>query len=142
MFGNKKKLSAEQTREAIFKCDDMVTKELYIPEWDITVYVRSVTAAERDELEGRFLDQREDKKKKALRFRSMWAIACTVDKDGNRIFKDGDVDTLGNKSGKAVGRIFNMAQELSGMTDKDVEELEKNSGETTSDDSSSDSPGT
>ena len=124
------------TRDAIFKADDLETEKLDIPEWGGSVYVRTVTCAERDALEGKFLEQKENNE--PLCFRVLWAVACTVDADGNRYFSDEDAATLGTKSGKAVGRIFNVAQRLSGMTDDDVKAMEKNSETTTSGDSSSD----
>ena len=126
------------TKDAIFKADDIKTEELFIPEWKGSVFVRSVTCSERDDLEMQFVNKKESKDK--MLFRAMWVVATCVDADGNRLFTEADIDTLGTKSGKAMGRIFNKAQELSGMSDKDVEELEKNFGATTSDDSVSGSP--
>ena len=64
---------------------------------------------------------------------------CAVDENGDLLFSDpADVIKLGAKSGKALDRCFKVASRLSKMSEKDLDELEGNSGSVPGDDSISD----
>ena len=56
----------------------------------------------------------------------LWALLSVVDGDGARLFTYHDIATLGEKSAKALDRIFSKAMELSGLRDEDVAELAEN----------------
>ncbi len=120
-------------REAILKANDIEKREVYVPEWGGSVYVRGMTGRERDQFEANIIRQRgrntEINMKNA---RAKLVVMCTVDQEGNRLFTDADVALLANKSAKALDRIFVVAQELSGITREDMEELTENFDETTS----------
>lgn len=120
-------------REAILKANDIEKREVYIPEWGGSVYVRGMTGRERDQFEATIIRQRgrntEINMKNA---RAKLVVMCTVDQEGNRLFTDADVALLSEKSAKALDRIFVVAQELSGITREDMEELTENFDETTS----------
>ena len=60
-----------------------------------------------------------------------------VDADSKRIFADSDAESLGKKNSAALDRIYAVAERLSGLTKKDIEELAKNSGSVLSEDSTS-----
>ena len=120
-------------REAILKANDIEKREVYIPEWGGSVYVRGMTGRERDQFEATIIRQRgrntEINMKNA---RAKLVVMCTVDQEGNRLFTDADVALLSEKSAKALDRIFVVAQELSGITREDMEELTENFDETNS----------
>ena len=120
-------------REAILKANDIEKREVYIPEWGGSVYVRGMTGRERDQFEATIIRQRgrntEINMKNA---RAKLVVMCTVDQEGNHLFTDADVALLSEKSAKALDRIFVVAQELSGITRGDMEELTENFDETTS----------
>jgi hypothetical protein len=42
------------------------------------------------------------------------------------MFTAGDLEILGSKSAAALDRIFTVSRKLSGLTEEDIEELEKN----------------
>jgi hypothetical protein len=122
-------------RDAILKADDIEVRELEVPEWGGSVYVRGMTGRERDQFEAGIVKQKgrntEINMKNA---RAKLVVLCTVDENGKRIFGDADIALLADKSAKALDRIFSVAQELSGISREDMEELTKNSEETSSDD--------
>ena len=126
-------------REAILTANDIEKREVYIPEWGGSVYVRGMTGRERDQFEAGIVKQKgrntEINMKNA---RAKLVVLCTVDENGKRIFGDADIALLADKSAKALDRIFSVAQELSGISKDDMEELTKNSDETDGDGSSSD----
>lgn len=118
------------TKEAIFKAQDIEIRELEIPEWGGTVFVRGMTGHERDKYEDSLYQQRgKDRQLNTRNARAKLVCLCTVDKDGNRLFEDKDVSGISQKSSKALDRIFSVAMELSGISEDDLEELTKNSEE-------------
>ena len=120
-------------REAILKANDIEKREVYIPEWGGSVYVRGMTGRERDQFEASIIRQRgRDTEINMKNARAKLVVMCTVDQEGNRLFTDADVAPLADKSAKALDRIFAVAQELSGITREDMEELTENFDETTS----------
>ncbi len=120
-------------REAILKANDIEKREVYIPEWGGSVYVRGMTGRERDQFEASIIRQRgRDTEINMKNARAKLVVMCTVDQEGNRLFTDADIALLANKSAKALDRIFAVAQELSGITREDMEELTENLDETTS----------
>jgi hypothetical protein len=53
---------------------------------------------------------------------------CIVDENFEKIFKTPDqVSKLAQKSAVVLDRLFDICQELNGITDDDLDELEKNS---------------
>lgn len=119
------------TREDILSADDLVTVPVEVPEWGGVVYVRTMTGAERDEFEAGLVEIKSQGKevKSTINTQNVRArlIAVTiVDDSGERIFSAEDVEKLGQKSAAAVDRVFTVAQELNGLTEDDVKELEGN----------------
>lgn len=117
-------------REDILGVDDLSREEVKIPSWNLSqpVYVREMTAAERDEYEAYLLDNRGPDEKKNLRgVRARLVVLTLVDKDGNRIFADSDIDAVGRKGARSIEPIVEAAIKLNAMRKKDVEALAKNS---------------
>lgn len=112
------------TREKIFGAVDHRIEEVFVPEWGLTVRVRSLTAAERDDFEQSLIDQRGKRNKMDLRnARARLIVRTVVDDKGELMFNEGDVGMLGTKNAAAVDRIFEVAQKLAGLSDDDMDEL-------------------
>lgn len=90
------------------------------------MYVRETTAKERDIYERSMLDK-EGKVKLPDNYKAKLLVKVIISKDGERIFKDTDVNILGNLSSKEMDRLFKLCQDLSGENEKAVKEAEKNS---------------
>jgi hypothetical protein len=115
------------TKEAILAADDLGREKVTVKEWGGDVFVRAMTAAERDEWEAGLVSEPDGGAKARLRnLRARLAVLCVVDAAGNRLFGEGDADALGRKSAKALDRIFDVALRLNALGAKDVKELEKN----------------
>ena len=111
-------------RDDILKVDGLQKELVPVPEWGGDVWVYGMTGNERDAFESQILIQRKgDSRIDTRDIRAKMAARCIRDEDGKRLFGDGDIKVLGKKSAKALDRIFSKAQELSGISDKDVEEL-------------------
>ena len=108
-------------REAIFSADD-ITKELVeVPEWGVTVELRSMTAAERagmTEQASRNGDKIDIKLMYALTI-----IATVYDPEtGLPIFTDQDKEAILSKSGSVIERLATKAMGASGLSEKSVDE--------------------
>jgi hypothetical protein len=119
------------TKEQIFAIQDRVYETIKIPEWGGgEVRVQSLTGAERDEFEAsNFTGKGPNKKENFTNFRARLVAASVVDEDGVLYFKGRhEVAILGTKNAGAIQRIFNKAQELSGFSDDDVDDLTEDFG--------------
>jgi hypothetical protein len=87
-----------------------------------------MSGTERDAFEQSIIEGKTAKGGKAnmVNVRAKLAVRVLVDDKGNRLFADSDAGLLGSKSGKALDRVFEVAQRLCGIGDKDVQELEGN----------------
>ena len=115
------------TRDTILSADDLPKVLVPVPEWGGDVYVRSLTANERDFIELMYMDLRDDKKAKQLKLRATVCAMSIVDESGKRLFSESDIEALGRKSYKALDRVKTAAEKLNALTADEVDELEKNS---------------
>lgn len=113
-------------RQQILSANDLRRRLVSVPEWDAQVYVRTLTGTERDAFEAAISSG--GKQVNLIGMRARLAVATVCDGEGNRIFKDSDVEALGRKSAKALSRIFDVASALNGLSESDVEDLVGNSG--------------
>jgi hypothetical protein len=115
-------------RATILAVDDLPRQVVEVPEWGGSVTVRSMTGAERDELEGIMAAQLASLAPgdRLRNFRALTVAFCAVDDNGYRLFTQADVEALGGKNAAALVRVFTVAQALSALNDTDVEELIKN----------------
>lgn len=120
------------SREAILKADDLKTETVSCPEWGGSVIVRALTAGERDKWEESLYSAVKRGSGYEViahkeNLRAKFIAASVVDETGKLLFTAGDIEALSRKSAAPMDRLFAAAQRLSGMTDADIEELEKNS---------------
>tara|TARA_R110000824_G_scaffold143063_2_gene310491 strand:+ start:608 stop:955 length:348 start_codon:yes stop_codon:yes gene_type:complete len=112
------------SKEAILKADDLKTETVEVEEWGGTIILRELKGSERDNFEEGSLDKKRNVTMANMRARLVALSA--IDDEGKRLFNASDVNALGNKSASALNKCFSVACRLSGITDDDVEELEKN----------------
>jgi hypothetical protein len=126
------------TKDAILAANDLVTEDVEVPEWGGTVRVRTISGAERDAFEQAIVTRKgKNVQTNLANIRAKMVALCVVDENGQRLFADKDVLLLGTKSAAALDRVFTVAQQLAGLTDKDVDELAENLETGQSDDSTS-----
>lgn len=120
------------TAADILAASDLERETVPVPEWGGQVCVRGMTGAERDAYETTLLSVKGTDvaldKAGMTSARARICAMCMIDPDtGKRLFTDAQVADLTKKSGRALDRVFGVAQRLSGITKADVEELQKNS---------------
>ena len=119
-------------KEKILAAADKPTKRVNVPEWGGHLFVRTMSAGERDAYEAETYDlskggKSNDAKTMMANARARLLVRTLVDEEGTRLFEDSDVEALGQKSGQIVDRVFTVASKLNGLSAADVDELVGNS---------------
>jgi len=118
-------------RDDIIKVRDIQVEKVDMEPygWGGYVYVRGMTGLERGQFEYDMQAVRGPvREENQKRFRAKILVSCVVDAevDGQKLFREQDVDALSEKSAGALDYLVDVAQRLSGYRHSDVEELVKN----------------
>ena len=121
-------------REDILQAKDITTQLVAVPEWNGSVWVAALTGKERDSYEASVMKMKKTGRKgrgpmqlepdlQGARARLV-ALACRTNEAGaERLFTDADDKVLADKSAAGLGRVFDVAAAMSGLSDDSVEEL-------------------
>ena len=124
-------------RDQVFAARDIKREVMDVPEWGGKIAIWGMTGLQKGTFESALMATKgKSQTENWKRFRSAMLVKCCYDglQDGaNRVFRDQDIDALNEKSAAVLDRLFQKAQDLSGYTKKDVDELTKNSEEGQSD---------
>lgn len=113
-------------KDKILQADDLEKKQVYIAEWDVTVEVRSLTGKQRASIIKSVMSP-EGKIEFIDRMYGDLLIACCYDpENGEPLFADTDKDALNNKNGSALENIARVAMDLSGLSEQEAQDMEKN----------------
>jgi hypothetical protein len=112
------------TKDQILAADDLGLLKLTVPEWGGDVYIRVMTVGERDAYENEWQRKKETG---VDDFRTKFLVRCLVDEKGGRLFDNGDVARLAQKSARVMNRVWLAAMEHNNLSDQSIEELAKNS---------------
>jgi len=125
-------------KDQIKTVSDLETQEVDVPEWGGAVRLKSLTGTERDRFEASVVQgQGRNTTVNMQNLRAKLVALSAIDEQGNPLFTEEDVKWLGGKSAKALNRLFNAAQSLSGLSESDVKELTANFSDARSDGSTS-----
>lgn len=115
---------AALTRQILLGATKPPQEVVSVPELGGDVIVRGMTGAERDAFEVSLIEGKGRKRDVNLKnLRAKLIAFCCVDEQGERIFSDADVESLGKVRADVMNRIYTVAQRLSGLSDEDAEEL-------------------
>ena len=113
------------SKEQILQADDLRRESVDTPEWGGEVLLRELRGRERDAFEEGSLDSKRNVSMANMRARLVAMSA--IDEEGERLFTAKEATELGDKSATALNRLFEVCCRLSGITESDVDKLEKNS---------------
>jgi hypothetical protein len=96
------------------------------------VFIQGMSGSERDAWETSLVRGRGTSRKvDTLNIRAKLVVRCLVNEDGTRVFENHEAEQVGAIRVDVLQRLFEVAQRLSGVSDKDADELEQRSaGET------------
>lgn len=123
--------------EDILRVDDIEVREVAVPEWKGTVYLRVMDGAARDAYDQARLNRDKDRAAGAIGIRAKLLGHTICDKDGMLLFTDAQIPDLAMKSGAVIARLFDIACDMNGIGVKHEASAEKNSESGQSDDTGS-----
>lgn len=105
------------------------------------VFIKGLQADERDEYEQSLIERGPDgraRQKRVLRnVRASLVVRALCDENGERMFKDNEVDQIGHVDAAVVDKLWDKARRLSGMDTGEIEEMAEGFGSAQDDGSSS-----
>lgn len=113
-------------RDRILAADDIGAQTIEIPQWDVTVEVRTMSAGRRS----RMLQTCSlgDGTVDLDRLYPMLIVATVFDPEtGERVFEEADIPLLQEKSAGAIEFVAQAAMKMSGMTAQAIDEEGKDS---------------
>jgi hypothetical protein len=118
------------TKDDILAAEDRATEVVDVPEWGGAVTIRALSGTERDRFETESVSYGRTNQGglqisgvQTNNVRARLVALSVIDADGKRMFSDKDVLALGDKSAAALNRVFEAAQRLSRISQRDVEVL-------------------
>jgi hypothetical protein len=118
-------MSKALTKADILSANDLIREEVEVPEWGGKVWVTSFSADAKDAMEFQIFSLN---KKSGVGMRAAYVGLALIDEYGQRLFTDEEIPMLGTKFAGAVDRIFEVVSRINRISQKDLDELEKNSG--------------
>jgi hypothetical protein len=128
------------SRDEILSVDDLRTEDVKVPEWGGVVRVRELTGTELDSYQASMMSLRDGETVPEMaNMRAKLVTRSIIGDDGEPLFTELDIGRLGQKSGVALQRVYDVASRLSGISAASEDEATA-SLKDQSDDSSSGSP--
>ncbi len=91
------------------------------------IWVQGMSGTDRDAFEASLSKGPKGERRNVLNFRARLCALCCINEDGSRMFTATEVEALGRVRSDILTRIVTVGQRLSGISDKDADELGKNS---------------
>lgn len=121
------------TREEFLSAPRIVIEKVMVPIIKTEMYVRSLTAGEREQYEkGMFIRNKDkmglvqsfDESKESAKVRLV--LLATCDENGARYFRDEDYEAVSKQNSAVIEALYKPASRLSAFSDSDLEDLLKN----------------
>lgn len=112
-------------RESILSADDLTREVMDVPEWGVSIELRTPDAATRGRMVARWIAADGDQAEIAASIHTTMIVLCAYDPvTGERLFDpdSDDVMLLAQKNGAVVQRVGEAAMRLAGMTAEVVDE--------------------
>lgn len=129
----KEESKAKQLKDKIIKAKDIkVDGPHYVPEWELEVFLKVMSASSKDQFELSLWDIKVDddgtdnSRQDLKHFRGKLLVNCLCDEDGDLLFNDREYMLLGRKSASSLEPLVDRAKEINGISRKDEKELVKN----------------
>lgn len=118
------------TKDEILAADDLPFEDVTVPEWgNKKVRVIGMNAADAQEYSSRLVSLDNKGRVRKLNLDTVMTtmlIRVLVDDKNRPLFTHQDVEALGRKSAVVMTRLFEVAQRLSAMGEKDQQEIKEN----------------
>lgn len=127
----------------ILAIQDREYEDIEVKQWGVTVRIATMSGADRDKWELSMM-QSDSSSERGFKLnfdaysRAGLIALCLVDEKFQRVFDTPDkVEALSQKSAAVLDVLYEAAQRINGITDADIDDLEKNSAAAQNGDSGS-----
>lgn len=105
-------------RDQIADAQDLYAETVEVPEWNVTIEMRTPTLSERSTMVRRFVkdDGSAAIDNLAEMFPALLIATCFDPETGEALFTEADADLLRSKNGAVVERLAQVALRLAGLT--------------------------
>ena len=116
------------TRSMILASEYPKPIEVDIPEWGGKVFIRYITADEREEWESLDWVQTANGTLKYNKehIRARFLAFCLADENGDLLFSQDDIDVLSKQPAHIISGLYQIARQINVVGDDDILELAKN----------------
>lgn len=111
-------------KDKIFKAQDTKLEAVEVPEWNCTLYVKTLSGAERSKL--RQISDTLTKSGRESEADTHLLILSACDEQGNKAFNDSDFAALNEKNASVITRVAMAAIRVNGLGADAVEDAKKN----------------
>lgn len=124
-------------KDKIFAANDIPDETLHVPEWNVDLLMKGMTAGERVKLMQSAYDVKTEQVNMSRVYPDV-VVACSFDPETNEpVFTDADKEALMSKSSAAIEKIADVGLRLSGIGKEQQDAAGKDSSNTQNDDTSS-----
>ena len=114
------------TKEQILKANDLIIREVDVPEWGGSIRMRTLSGKDRDSFEEVIQKRKKGQMLELRGLKAMLLSLTVIEEDGCPMFSEGDLEKLNDKSSKVINDLFEVATKMNGIGEEAVEELRKN----------------
>lgn len=111
-------------REEILAKVDLKKETVTVAEWGGSVFVSEMSGTQRDAWEQSI--RQKDASGNIASPRAKLVVFTVVDENGDRIFTEEDVPSIGKLAARSLEKVCTVAMRLNGLGAGDVEEAKKN----------------
>lgn len=111
-------------REEILSKTSLKSEVLTVEEWNGNIIVSEMSGTTRDAWEQEL--RKKDAEGNIVSPRAKLVAFTVVDEEGDRIFKNDDIDSIGKLSSGSLEKICDVAMRLNGLGSDDIKEAKKN----------------
>ena len=112
-------------REKILNTEDIQEQIVDVPKWGVKILVKELNGRQRDKIMQSAVDSKGNINFEKMHSEAIIA-ACYDPETKEKLFEETDRDQLMEKSSAAIDTIYNVIAEMSGLTKKSEEVIEKN----------------
>ena len=113
------------SRQALETINDRKQETVDVPEWGGAVYLRELSAGDHEDLE-LFMQSSKQDKHPTIYLRTRLVALALVDHEGNRLYKDEDIEILRSKSSTVINRLCAHVVKQNNLGSKAMETLAGN----------------
>jgi hypothetical protein len=112
-------------REKILNIEDIQEQIVDVPKWGVKILVRELNGKQRDKIMQNAVDAKGNINFEKMHSEAIIA-ACYDPETKEKLFEESDRDQLMEKSSIALDTLYNVIAEMSGLSKKSEETIEKN----------------